>query len=95
MDKLAVQIHDAVSAVHVLGKASKVTIVLDVSPLTKQTLSEPAITIEATITTKLPQPDGNKALFFIDVDGNPTTRQQRQKSLELGVAEYQGEVANG
>lgn len=86
MDKLAVAIHDATSGVTALGKASKVTITLDFAPLSKQTLTEPVITVDAEITTKLPKPDGHKALFYVDGDGNPTTQQQRQRGLDLTVA---------
>lgn len=95
LDKLAVQIHDAVSAVTVLGKAAKVSIAIDIAPLTKQGLSEPVITMETEITTKLPKPDAPKALFFVDGDGNPTTKQQRQRDLGFTVAgsEQQGAAA--
>ena len=87
MDKLAVAIHDATSGVTALGKASKVTIVLDFAPLSKQNLTEPVITVEAEITTKLPKPDGHRSLFYVDGDGNPTTQQQRQRDLGLKVAD--------
>jgi hypothetical protein len=61
LDKLAVQIHDAVSAVTVLGKAARVSIAIDIAPLTKQGLSEPVITMETEITTKLPKPEAPRA----------------------------------
>ena len=86
LDKLAVQIHDAVSAVQVLGKAAKIGIVIEFQPLTKQGLSEPVITAEAEITAKLPKPDAAKTMFFIDLDGNPTTNQQRQQRINFSVA---------
>lgn len=86
MDKLALHIHDATSAVKELGKNAKVVVTLEFAPLTKQHLSEPAITIEADIVAKLPKPDGHRALFFIDEDGNPTTKQQRQRDLPLSIA---------
>jgi hypothetical protein len=86
MDKLALAIHDATSAVQHLVKPAKITVTIDIAPLTKQHLSEPAITIEAEISSKLPKPDGHRALFFIDEDGNPTTKQQRQRDLGLSVA---------
>lgn len=57
MDKLALAIHDATNGVTGLSKPAKVTITLDFAPLTKQNLTEPVITVEAEITTKLPKPD--------------------------------------
>jgi len=86
LDKLAVAIHDAVSGVTALGKAAKVNITLEFAPLSKQNMAEPVITAEAEITTKLPKPDGHRALFYVDGDGNPTTQQQRQRDLGLSVA---------
>lgn len=91
MDKLAVAIHDATSGVTALSKKSSITITLEFAPLTKQNLAEPVITVEAEIVTKLPKPDAPRALFYIDGDGNPTTKQQRQRGLDLHVAEHQGD----
>lgn len=86
MDKLAVAIHDATCAVQVLGKTAKISIEIVVSPLSKQNLTEPVITIEADINTKLPKPDASRAMFYIDGEGNPTTNQQRQRDLGLSIA---------
>lgn len=86
LDKLAVAIHDATAAVTVLGKPAKITITINVDMLSTKGMSEPAVTMEADINTKLPKPDGNLALFFIDGDGNPTTNQQRQRGLDLSIA---------
>jgi hypothetical protein len=85
MDKLAIAIHDATSAVQHLGKAAKITVTFDIAPL-KQNLTEPVVTMEAEIVSKLPRPDGHRAIFYIDGDGNPTTQQQRQRGLDLEVA---------
>lgn len=90
LDKLAVAIHDAVSAVQHLGKGAKVNVCIAFAPLTKQGLSEPVITAEVELNTKLPQPDPHRTMFFIDVDGNPTTKQQRQAGLNFSVAGEQG-----
>lgn len=93
MDKLALAIHDATSAVQHLGKPAKITVTLDFAPLSKQKFVEPVITVDADITSKLPKPEGNKALFFIDEDGNPTTKQQRQRDLSLSIAGREEEGA--
>ena len=86
LDKLAVAIHDATAAVTVLGKGAKIQITIDVDMLSKKGMTEPVITMEAEINTKLPKPDANRALFFVDEDGNPTPNQQRQRGLDLSIA---------
>lgn len=86
LDKLAIAIHDATSGVTALAKPSKVTITLDFAPLSKANLTEPVITVESEINTKLPKPDGHRALFYVDGEGNPTTQQQRQRDLGLQIA---------
>jgi single-strand DNA-binding protein len=64
---------------------AKITVTFDIAPL-KQNLTEPVVTMEAEIVSKLPRPDGHRAIFYIDGDGNPTTQQQRQRGLDLEVA---------
>jgi hypothetical protein len=91
MDKLALAIHNATDSVRALNKPAKIQIALEIAPLTRQGLSEPVVTIEVEIIEKLPKPDGHKALFFIDEDGNPTTKQQRQRDLGLSIATHQEE----
>ncbi len=86
LDKLAIAIHDATSAVRDLNKGAKINITLDFAALTKANLTEPVITVESEIVTKLPKPEGHRALFYIDADGNPTTQQQRQRDLGLQIA---------
>ena len=95
LEKLAIAIHDATVAVEQQRKSAKITITMDFATLSKTALTEPAITIEADINTKLPKPDANKSLFFIDSNGNPTTTQQRQRDLDLHIANRveRGEIA--
>lgn len=86
LDKLALAIHDATNAAVHMNKPAKIVMTLDVRMLTSTHLAEPAITIEAVVDTKLPKRDPYQSLFFIDADGNPTTRQTRQRDLGLSVA---------
>lgn len=86
LDKLAGAIHEATGAVRDMGKGAKISIALEFAALSKQNLTEPVITVEAEITTKLPKPEGHRAIFYIDAGGNPTTQQQRQRDLGLTVA---------
>lgn len=91
LDKLAIAIHDVTSGVTVLNKPGKVTITIDIAPF-KANLVEPVITMEAEIAAKAPKPDANRALFYLDSDGNPVTQQQRQRGLDLSVAARQPEA---
>lgn len=84
MDKLAVAIHDATSGVTTMGKKSTISITIEVAPMTKAHTVEPVITMTAEIVTKLPKPDAYQALFYVDGEGNPTTKQQRQSAPFLG-----------
>lgn len=86
LDKLALAIHEATDSVVALEKKAEITIKLTISPFTKSKLAEPVITMESEIVNKLPKPDAHQALFFIDEDGNPTTKQQRQRDLGLSIA---------
>lgn len=87
MDKLAVAIHDATSAVTAFGKPAKIQVTLELDMLSDKKMVEPVMTVEAEIVTKLPKPDGHRAIFYVDGDGNPTTQQQRQRDLGLKVAD--------
>lgn len=86
LDKLAIAIHDATESVAAFDKKATISITVTVAPFTKSKLAEPVITIEAEIVTKLPKPDAQQALFYIDDEGNPTTQQQRQRDLGLSIA---------
>lgn len=95
LDNLAVHIHDATDAVRAHGKPAKITITLEVAPLSKQGMVEPVVTIESEIISKLPKPEAPKALFFIDEHGNPTTQQQRQRGLGLTIAGRDSQPTEG
>ena len=86
LDKLALAIHEATGAALHFEKPARITLTLDVKLLTQKHLSEPAITVEATVETKLPKREPYQALFFIDENGNPTVTQTRQRDLGLSVA---------
>jgi hypothetical protein len=96
MDKLALHLHDGTQAVRQFGRPAKITISIEIAPLTKQGLTEPVITMESDISSKLPKPEAHKALFFIDENGEATTKQTRQREIGFSVAGAEQEnVANG
>jgi hypothetical protein len=85
MDELAVQIHDAVSAVETFGKAGKVTLEITIAPFGTKGVSG-AYAITGEISTKLPKPDPEVTLMFGDDDGNLSPNQTRQRDLGLSIA---------
>lgn len=91
MDELAVAIHDACGAVRDLGKAAEVTLTIKVKPYSSKgvKLVEPAYVFEADVATKLPKPDVDATLLFLDDDGNPTSNLTKQKELGLSIAGQQ------
>lgn len=87
LDKLAIAIHDATNAVQYLGKKATITLTIEVAQLSNKGIKEPVICMEGEVSSKLPKPDTEKTIFYIDNDGNPTTqRQVRQPELGLSVA---------
>lgn len=86
LDRLALAIHDVTGDVTALDKKGEINVKIMIAPFTKAKLAEPVITIEAEIVSKPPKPDPQQALFYLDGDGNPTTKQQRQRDLELSIA---------
>lgn len=86
LDKLALAIHDAAQSVMALAKPAKINITLTMDMFSSKGLAEPVLTMEADITSKLPKPDPNLAIFYVDAEGNPTVQQQRQRGLDLSIA---------
>ena len=91
LDKLALAIHNVTDAVRALGKNGAITVSFKFEPLNKPGMVEPLITIETEINEKPPKPDPHRALFYIDDDGNPTTKPQRQPELGLKIADQPAE----
>jgi hypothetical protein len=89
LDKLAVSLHTATGDVIALGKPAKIVITLTLDMFSAKGLAEPVITVQASIDEKFPKPDQNVALFYCDGDGNLTVNQQRQRDLNLSIADVQ------
>lgn len=89
MVELSEHIHLAIAAVREHGKAAKVTLEITIAPLRgdAEKLVEAPLTFTAEAYSKLPEPDPEKTLMFVDNDGNPTRNPaERQKDLGLTVA---------
>jgi hypothetical protein len=87
--ELGDEIHRAIAAVKEHGKPAKVTLELTISPLRNgaEKLIEAPLAFTAEISSKLPQPDPEKTLFFVDAEGNATRNpSERQQDLGLRVA---------
>lgn len=90
--ELSEHIHKAIAAVRAHGKSAKITLEITIAPLKggAEKFVEAPITFKAEVESKLPQPDAEETLMFVDVDGNPTRNpSERQKSLGLNVAGHQ------
>jgi len=81
LDEFSMHLHDAVSAVQALGKPAEVSITIKVKPFSKTRVMNPALAFEAEVTSKLPKPDREGDIFFVDDNGNPTRNQTRQSDL--------------
>lgn len=87
--ELGDEIHRAIAAVKEHGKPAKVTVELTIAPLRggAENLVEAPLVFTAEISAKLPQPDPEKTLFFVDGEGNATRNPgERQQGLGLTVA---------
>lgn len=87
--ELGDEIHRAIAAVREHGKPAKVTLELTIAPLRNgnEKLVEAPLVFTAEISAKLPLPEPEKTLFFVDGDGNATRNPgERQQNLGLTVA---------
>lgn len=94
VNELSEAIHEAVQAVKQHGKPAKVTLDVTIAPLRKGTehLVDAPMGFTAEVSSKLPKPDPDVSIFFVDGDGNPTRNQpERQTSLGLSVARPAGQ----
>lgn len=87
LDKLALSLHNGAAEVIALGKPAKITITMVLDMFSTKGMIEPVLTVQADITERFPKPDQNLALFYTDQDGNMTVNQQRQRGLDLSIAE--------
>lgn len=85
LDELAVKLHDAVSAVEALGKKGIVSLHITIAPFGTKGVAG-ALAVTAEIDSKLPKPESETTLLFIDGDGNLTPQQTRQREMELSIA---------
>lgn len=98
IDRLAFEINSACNAVTQLGKPAEVTLKIRIRPYSGKgtKLKEPPILMDAEITTKLPKPDSEATIFFVDDDGNPVqTPPRKDPELDLHIAGTNGERSNG
>lgn len=87
--ELSQAIHDATAAVKEHGKPAVVRFEITIQPFKgKQSMSltQPPVVITAETTSKLPKPETEATLFFLDDDDNLTTQMRREEQLPLHVA---------
>ena len=87
LDQLSVAIHDAVNAVQHFGKPAEIIVKIGVLPMGTKGVSD-AVAFTGEVSTKLPKPELEQTLFFVDANGNPTTNQERtrQRSFDIATA---------
>lgn len=85
MDQLAVAIHDAINAVETFRKSGTVVLTITVSPFGTKGVSG-MVTMTGEVTSKLPKPDPEETPFYVDMNGNPTTHQERTRQMGLNIA---------
>lgn len=97
MDKVAVAIHEAISAVRLHRKGATISIALDIRLMKEggAAMVEEPITISGEVDSKLPKPPPVPQLFFVDLDGNPTRTMKKQRGLDLQIAQPGGHQATG
>jgi hypothetical protein len=94
MIELSEHIHAAIAAARQYGKGAKVILEIGIAPLkgANANVIEPPMTFTAEVFSKLPQPEPEATLMFVDGEGNPTRNAtERQPGLGLTVAGAAGE----
>lgn len=79
---------EVAEAVHAHNKVGTLTLKLKLSPN-----GENGVTVEEDISSKVPQPNRGKALFFIDDSGNLLRNDPRQGELQLRPVGGNGAIA--
>lgn len=88
LDELALHITQACNHVTELGKAAEVKLIIKIKPYSQKgtRLVEQPVVMEVEVDSKLPKPDREGTIFFLDEDGNPTeTPRRRDRELELNI----------
>lgn len=95
LNALALKINEACEAVKENNKAAKVILEITVNPYTGKgtKLVDHPVVMTAKVTTKLPEPEKEASIFFLDADNNPVLTPEREdEGLPLSIA---GAVSNG
>jgi hypothetical protein len=82
--RLSEALADASAAAVTTRKPATVTLVLTVAPAVKASDTDPSVTLDAKITTKLPSEQAS-ALFYATEDGTLTRNDPRQPALPISL----------
>lgn len=85
LDKFAMEIRNTMDAVLALGRKGKVTLTIDIEPMSKDRLIDAPLAFRAEVKSKAPQPQAEATIFFTDEHGNPT-RQPKPRQPDLGLS---------
>lgn len=96
VNELTQALSDALQSVHEVGKDATVTLKITIGPLTKMTMSEPAVGYSGEITTKLAKAPTEETIFYLDANGDPSRYPTRQAKLDISIAgSQQSQTAEG
>jgi hypothetical protein len=85
LDQLALALHDGINAVEAFRKPAKITLEITIAPFGTKGVSG-MVTMTAEVSAKLPKPDPEETPFYVDMNGNPTTHQERTRQMGLNIA---------
>lgn len=84
--EFSLALSEALRSVQDVGKGASVTLKININPLTKMQMSEPAVGYSAEVTCKPAKPEPAEQVMFIGIDGEPTKQPSRQPELGLKIA---------
>lgn len=89
--ELSDELAKALQSVQDFGKEASVTLKISIRPLTKMTLSEPALGYAGKVSAKLAEPVQEETIFFMDKSGDPSRSPNKtQAALDLSIAKIEG-----
>ena len=85
--EVALELQRVLLAVTETGKAGKVTLTIDVKPVTKM---QGAVSMKGKVTATVPAND-MESVFFVTPEGNPSVNHPKQEQMQFGLREAGGE----
>lgn len=84
--ELSLALSEALRSVQDVGKGASVNLKIEIKPLTKMKMTEPAVGYSGEVICKPAKPELEETIMFIGIDGEPTKQPSRQPELGLKIA---------